>query len=104
MPASDVATLPPVGRLLRRVRTAGLARTLRKAFADHIFRHSTSVVVEYRAGWGSFGRAALHPDWLSFATVGAGDPLPPLCDWMAWRARDFAAMRDAGKLGLFATG
>ncbi|MES2054386.1 MAG: hypothetical protein V4564_00480 [Pseudomonadota bacterium] len=91
-----------VQRLVRRVRELGFAATLRKLFADRIMRRSTSVIVEYQAGWSTVGDGAQSPPWLSFVIVRQGEPLPPLNDWLAWRDAGFAAMQAAGKVAIFA--
>ena len=104
MQAETLALAQPnrVARLLARLQERGLLATLRKAFTDKVFRASTSVIVEYRAGWGVAGKGNVHPDWLTFAVVRDRADLPPLCDWMAHRLGDFVAMLDAGKLAIFA--
>lgn len=89
-------------RLIQRFRELGIAATLRKLVADRVMRRSTSVIVEYQAGWSVVGDGAQSPPWLSFRTVRKGDELPPLNDWLAWRDAGFAAMLEAGKVGIFA--
>lgn len=91
-----------VAKLTGRLRERGLRATLAKAFADHVFRHSTSVVVEYRTGWGEAGRSAIHPDWLTFVVVRDPADLPPLGGFLAWRRDDFVSMLRAGKVGMLA--
>lgn len=91
-----------LARLHDRVRTRGVGGTLAKLWRDRVFRRSTSVVVEYRPEWRSVAENRFSPDWLSFVTVGVGDPLPPLGEWLGRRRAGFEAMLDAGKVAVFA--
>lgn len=97
MPAAE---LPALDRFATRLRERGIAATLRKLFADHVYRRSESVIVEYCPGWGRPARGAAIAG-LSFVTVRTAAEVPPLCDWMAWRASDFRRMAQAGELGVF---
>jgi RimJ/RimL family protein N-acetyltransferase len=91
-----------MARIAGRLRDRGVVATLRKAFADKVFRHSTSVMIELRPEWHQPGRNEIRPDWLSFAVARQPADLPPLCDWMAWRRGDFRDMLNEGKVGIFA--
>ncbi|HEX8446361.1 MAG TPA: GNAT family N-acetyltransferase [Sphingomonas sp.] len=91
-----------VQRLARRIRERGVTATLRKAWSDHVFRRSTSVIVEYHPDQRPLGPNDQTGTGLSFAELRAGDAVPPLCAWMAYRAADFAAMLTQGKIGVFA--
>lgn len=92
-----------VARLAGRVRESGLRGTLSKAFADHVYRRSTSVVLEYRRNWGDLGRDFDPPPDLTFTTVTPEDSLPPLGRWLARRENDFRDMLANGKTGVFAS-
>ena len=89
-------------RLRTRLRERGLCATLRKAVADHVYRRSTSVIVEFRAEWAGRGNRVMRPDWLSFAVLRLPGELPALGDWLAPRRDDFTAMLAAGKIGVMA--
>lgn len=109
MPADTLlAKVPadrPTGRLARvarRLRDRGVLATLCKAFADKVFRRSTSVMIEFRPDWYRAGQNGIRPDWLSFAVARDAAGLPPLCGWMAWRRDDFLEMLRQGKIGFFA--
>lgn len=92
-----------IDRWRRRLREAGLRDTLAKAFGDHVYRRSSSVVLEYRTEWGALGRAFDIPAGVAFVTVeGAGATLPRLGGWLAPRQVAFQAMLAAGKIGVFA--
>lgn len=73
---------------------------LRKAFGDHVYRRSDSVVLECRRGWLNVAPPR-EGNGLSFMTLAGGERVPPLCAWLAHRGRDFDAMQAAGKLGVF---
>jgi hypothetical protein len=90
-------------RISQRLREHGVGPTLRKAFADFIFRASTSVILEYRRGDHRVGANAEIPAWLSFMVLRDGDTVPPLCDWMAHRRDAFGAMLANGKPPLATT-
>ncbi|ONF96097.1 GNAT family N-acetyltransferase [Sphingomonas jeddahensis] len=87
-------------RLRRRLVREGLGETLRKAAGDHLFRSSGSVVMELDLIAARLGAVRPGPG-ITFTTLGTGDPLPPLCPFLAPRRNDFAAMLAAGKMGLF---
>ena len=72
---------------------------LRKAWGDHVYRSSESVVMECRREWIRAG-VGTAPG-LSFVTVTDPAALPPLCAWLAPRTAAFAGMCRAGKVGLF---
>lgn len=72
---------------------------MRKAWGDHVYRSSESVILECRREWVRAGVGTGQE--LSFATVMDAAALPPLCSWLAPRARAFADMCRAGKVGLF---
>ncbi len=91
-----------LARISQRLREHGVGPTLRKAFADFIFRASTSVILEYRPGDHRVGANAEIPAWLSFMVLRDGNTVPPLCEWMAHRRDAFGAMLANGKIGIFA--
>ncbi|MEH3048573.1 GNAT family N-acetyltransferase [Sphingomonas adhaesiva] len=87
-------------RWRRRVAAIGWRGVLRKAFGDHVYRRSDSVVLECRREWSRHAPPRASGD-LTFLTLAAGDAIPPLCAWLAHRRADFSAMHATGKLGLF---
>ncbi|WP_375270799.1 GNAT family N-acetyltransferase [Sphingomonas sp.] len=76
-----------------------LRRRLGKAWADHVYRSSESVVLECRREWIRAGLG--KTTGLSFVTATDPGALPPLCDWLSGRAPAFQDMCRAGKVGLF---
>lgn len=91
-----------IGRWTDRVRTRGVGATLAKAFADHVYRRSSSVIMEYRREWGGgVGRDFVPADGLEYRIVDPGGTVPPLGDWLARRRDDFDRMLAAGKVGIF---
>ena len=90
---------PALTRLTARLSERGLRATLAKVVGDHVFRLSTSVILECRAEWLRAARPAT--DRYAYAAVDQDAPIPPLCPWLAHRAAAFATMRDEGKLGFF---
>lgn len=90
-----------VALLRARIGERGLGATLAKAWGDHVFRHSVSVIVEYRRAWGGRHTHPTPRPGQSFVTVRDAKVLPALCRFLAHRADDFARMADAGKVGLF---
>ncbi len=89
-----------LGKLATRLRKQGLGGTLAKFWRDHIFRITQSVIVEYREGWRKVTAVRSLPDGLSMVIVEGNDPIPPLCDWLAWRRTGFESMLAQGKTGL----
>lgn len=90
----------PFYRLRRRLAERGAWSTLRKAWGDHVFRSSESVILECRPEW--LQLAAPHAGGaLTYVAAGKGDDLPPMDPWLAPRAADFRSMLAAGKRGLF---
>lgn len=87
-------------RLRGRLAREGVAGTLRKAFGDHVFRRSDSVVVALNLAEARFGAGRPGQDMI-FTVRRTGDPVPPLCPFLAPRQADFAAMLAAGKMGVF---
>lgn len=92
---------PLLARLRSRIAQHGLRYTARKLLADHVFRHSASVVLECRPEWQNAAPVRPVPG-LRFQALRRGEPLPPLCPWLAPRRADFEQMLEAGKIGLFA--
>ncbi|WP_169542569.1 hypothetical protein [Sphingomonas baiyangensis] len=84
-----------------RLRERGVAAALAKAFGDHVFRMSESVMMECVTAQARAGGNATTGD-VRFAVVRAGKSLPPLGAFLAARGPAFAAMLDAGKVGCFA--
>lgn len=72
---------------------------LRKAWGDHVYRSSESVMLECRREWVRAGTGV--SDGLTFVTVRNADALPSPGTWLAPRLPAFADMCRAGKLGLF---
>ncbi len=72
-----------------------------KAWRDHVFRHSVSVIVEYRREWGGRSTHPIPRAGQSFVTAHTPAQVPPLCPFLAHRAGDFARMTTEGKIGLF---
>lgn len=87
-------------KLRTRLAENGLAATLRKAFGDHVFRHSASVMLEVESAAARPGRVRLDPD-MRMVEVRAAAELPPLGSFLARRRDDFLAMLAAGKRGYF---
>jgi L-amino acid N-acyltransferase YncA len=87
-------------RLRARLATQGAWPTLRKAFGDHVFRHSASVMMELHGADARVGRVRID-DGMELIVLRKGDAVPPLCPWLSHRHGDFAAMLAAGKLGFF---
>lgn len=88
-------------RLRARVAERGIGRTLAKAFGDHVFRATTSVMLDYRPEWKAVAPNSALPPAVRFVTIRTPDAVPPLGSWLAARAADFSAMLAAGKIGLF---
>jgi GNAT superfamily N-acetyltransferase len=88
-----------LAKMSARVAERGWRGAAAKLVADHVFRLSTSVILECRADWLRVAR----PDARAYRFVLCrdGDALPPLCAWLAHRARAFGAMLAEGKVGLF---
>ena len=87
-------------RLRQRLVREGLGKTLRKAAGDHLFRSSDSVVMEMDLTAARLGAVRPGPG-ITFIALRTGDPLPPLCPFLASRLNDFDAMLAAGKMGMF---
>lgn len=86
-----------------RLADRGLKATLAKAWKDHVFRITHSVMVEFRTEWqGPLGEGKL-PDGVDFLCIAGDEPLPPLCDWLADRAPAFRQMLRDGKQAMFIT-
>jgi hypothetical protein len=100
VPGTDARGAAWAARVTARLRETGVAGTLRKAVRDHLVHASDSVIVEYRRGWRDVRRPD-PPPGLRLVTIRGGDALPPLCDWMAWRAPAFEAMLAESKTGVF---
>ena len=101
-PERGRVTAAVLGRLIARTRQRGLAATARKAFEDHLYRRSSSVIMEYRREWGGgTGREFVPTDGLTYQIVGRGQPVPPLGVWLARRRADFQRMLADGKVGSF---
>lgn len=90
-----------LARLRARIAERGLAATVAKLWGDRIFRHSASVILEYRREWGGRSTYPSPRPGQSFVTVRGDAALPPLCPFLAPRARDFARMAQEGKVGMF---
>lgn len=88
-----------LARLAARVAERGWRRTAAKLAGDHVFRLSTSVILECRAEW--LRVAAPGGTHYGFVLCRRGDALPPLCPWLAHRAAAFRAMLAGEKAGLF---
>lgn len=87
-------------RLRRRIARDGLRATVAKFVGDHVYRSSDSVVLECH--WRRVRAAPPRSQpGMDFRMVRRGEAAPPLCPWLAPRRRDFAAMLEAGKVGLF---
>ena len=95
-------TAAVLGRLAARARERGWRATAAKVFEDHIYRRSSSVIMEYRAEWGGgTGREFTPADGLSYRLVEPGDPVPSLGPWLARRRADFERMLAEGKVASF---
>jgi hypothetical protein len=95
-------TAAVLGRLVTRARERGLGATAKKVFEDHIYRRSSSVIMEYRAEWGGgTGREFVPTDGLTYQIVEPGQTVPPLGPWLARRRGDFERMLADGKVGSF---
>lgn len=95
-------TAAVLGRLVARARERGLRAVARKVFEDHIYRRSSSVIMEYRCEWGrDTGRDFVPADGLNYGIVEPGQPVPPLGRWLARRRGDFERMLGDGKVGSF---
>lgn len=91
-----------LGRLVTRARDRGLRATAAKVFEDHVYRRSSSVVMEYRCEWGGgTGRDVTPADGFRYHIAEPGDAVPPLGPWLARRHGDFARMLADGKVGSF---
>jgi len=91
-----------IGRWAARARADGLAATAAKIFRDHVYRRSSSVVMEYRQEWGGgTGRPFTPDDGFDYRMVEGADPLPPLGRWLARRRGDFERMLAEGKSASF---
>ena len=91
-----------LGRLARRTRERGLRATAKKFFEDHLYRRSSSVIMEYRTEWGgNIGRPFTPDDGFSYQVVEPGQPVPALGAWLERRRDDFEAMLADGKVGSF---
>lgn len=88
-------------RLRSRLAHEGALPTIRKAFGDHVFRHSASVVLELRNTAARLAPVRPDPD-MRLVVLRRGDPVPPLCPFLAHRRADFDAMLRDAKLGFFA--
>lgn len=89
-----------LARLRHRLRREGVGAVLRKAFADHVFRSSTSVVLEADSREVRLGEIRVDPG-VALLAMSGDDPVPPLCPWMRHRHADFARMLKEGLLGFF---
>jgi RimJ/RimL family protein N-acetyltransferase len=87
-------------RLRSRLAREGALPTVRKVFADHVFRHSASVVLELRDTTAPLAPVRPDPD-MRLVVLGRGDAVPPLCPFLARRRADFEAMLAGAKLGFF---
>lgn len=96
-----MSALPLRARIGGRVRRLGWRATLAKFFADHVYRRSSSVMLEYHRGWQQRASEFAPPPGLTFVAVEPGEPLPALCPWLAHRGPAFARMLAAGKSGVF---
>ena len=88
-------------RLRQRIAQRGPRATIAKAWGDHVFRHSASVILEYHRVWGGRVTPPEPRAGQSFAVVRDPAEMPPLCAWLNPRADDFARMAAKGKVGLF---
>jgi RimJ/RimL family protein N-acetyltransferase len=88
-------------RLWSRLAREGALPTARKAFGDHMFRQSASVVLELRDATAPLAPVRTDPD-MRLLVLRCGDAVPPLCPFLAHRRADFAAMLRDAKLGFFA--
>lgn len=99
---SDAARGALLGRLASRARERGLAATARKIFDDHIYRRSSSVIMEYRREWGGgIGREFEPADGFRYQIVEPGGTIPALGSFLARRRADFEGMLREGKVGAF---
>ena len=91
-----------VGRIVTRAREQGLRATAVKVFEDHLYRRSSSVVMEYRREWGgNVGRDFIPADDFTYQVVEPGQPVPTLGAWLRRRRADFERMLAEGKVGSF---
>ncbi|WP_375285636.1 hypothetical protein [Sphingomonas sp.] len=91
-----------LGRLVARARERGLSATARKLFEDHVWRRSSSVIMEYRREWGGgVGREFEPADGFRYEMVEPGQPVPPLGRFLARRRGDFERMLADRKVGAF---
>lgn len=88
-----------LARLRARVTERGWRAAAAKIAGDHLFRLSTSVILECRAEW--LRVAAPTQQRYRYLRCAADDTLPPLGPWLHHRERDFRAMLRDGKVGLF---
>lgn len=95
-------TAAVLGRLVARAKERGVRTTLVKAFEDHVYRRSSSVIMEYRREWGgNVGREFTPADGFSYVVVEPGQPVPALGPWLEHRRADFERMLADGKVGSF---
>ena len=95
-------TATTLGRWSDRLRSRGVRATLAKAFEDHVYRRSSSVIMEYRREWGGdIGRDFTPTDGLHYSIAERGDPLPVLGAWLSRRRADFERMLADGKVAVF---
>jgi hypothetical protein len=91
-----------LGRLTARARERGLRATAVKFWQDHLYRRSSSVIMEYRRDWGgNIGRPFVPEDGFTYEIVDPGQPVPALGTFLARRRADFEAMLAQGKVGSF---
>lgn len=91
-----------LGRFAARARERGLRATAVKFWEDHLYRRSSSVIMEYRRKWGGgIGRPFVPEDGFTYQVVEPGQPVPPLAGFLARRRADFESMLAEGKVGCF---
>jgi hypothetical protein len=96
-----MAGIASLARLGGRIRSDGVWATLAKAWRDHVFQVTHSVIVEFRPEWRAPLKDTPLPDGITCTVVEPGGTLPPLCDWLAHRRPAFKAMLQDGKTGIF---
>ena len=101
-PERGGVTAAVLGRLVARAREHGFRAFARKVFEDHVYRRSSSVIMEYRHEWGGGAARTFTPDpATTFTMVEPGDAVPPLAPFLAHRRADFERMLAESKVGMF---